>query len=121
MRGVLLAVVLTVLAACAANGPRQLDVFFLTNDAKLTPDGQQVVAEIAKEARAGKPSRIVVEGEADGGTPSDAALADKRAGTVIDALVAAGVDAKSITKVAAPAPAGITGVAAHKVSVQLLP
>lgn len=122
MKSILAAAITLALAACAPmNGPRQMDVFFMTNEASLTPDGQQVVTEIAKLAREGKPSRIVVEGQADGGAPSDAALADKRAGTVVDALVAAGVDGGRITKVAAPAPGGVTGVAAHKVTVQLLP
>jgi outer membrane protein OmpA-like peptidoglycan-associated protein len=122
MKSLVVAVLLVALAACAPmSGPRQLDVFFMTNEASLTPDGQKVVTEIAKLAREGKPSRIIVEGQADGGAPSDAALADKRAGAVIDALVAAGVDAGRITKVAAPAPQGVTGVAAHKVAVQLLP
>jgi len=121
MRGFWAAALLVALAACGLSGPRQLDVFFHTNEARLTPDGQKVVDEIAKIARETGPSQIVVEGQADGGTPSDAALADKRAGTVVDALVAGGVDAKRITKVAAPAPAKITGVAAHKVVVQLLP
>lgn len=122
MKVILVAAMLVALAACAPmSGPRQLDVFFLTNEAVLTPDGQKVVTEAAKIAKEGKPSRIVVEGQADGGTPSDAALADKRAGTVVDALVAAGVGAGRITKVVSPAPAGVTGVAAHKVTVELLP
>ena len=64
MGRVLVAAALVALTACAQmNGPRQLDVFFLTNDASLTPDGQKVVGEAAKVARESKPSRIVVEGE----------------------------------------------------------
>jgi hypothetical protein len=74
MKVILVAALLIALAACAPmSGPRHLDVFFLTNEASLTPDGQKVVTEAAKIAKEGKPSRIVVEGQADGGTPSDAA------------------------------------------------
>ena len=109
------------LAGCVSNQPREFTVFFETDDAAMTPEAQKVVVQIAAAARDAHPAKIVVEGQADGGTTHDAALADGRADTVLHALADAGVDANSINKKpSAPLP-GTVGVAAHKVKVTLIP
>ena len=122
---------LLMLSACTANPaatppqPKQFDVFFTVGSAKLTPDGQQVVAAVAAAARDTKPSSITVEGEADGSLPKDAQLADQRATAVTAALKAAGVDPAEIMQHAAlalPAQTDMaTHIATHKVTVQLMP
>ena len=113
---------LLALAACARlTAPQQYDVFFPTNEATLTPEAQKVVADAGAKARDSSPSKIIVEGQADGGTAHDATLADERAGVVVKALVAAGADSGTIEKRPSAPPKSATGVAAHKVIVQLLP
>jgi OOP family OmpA-OmpF porin len=96
-------------------------VFFETDQAALTAEGQQLVVEIAANVRKLSPSKIVIAGHADGGTAHDAALADQRATTVMRALVDQGIPAPRLEKEAdAPAPER-TGFAAHQVVVRLLP
>jgi outer membrane protein OmpA-like peptidoglycan-associated protein len=114
---------LVALAGCAAHlrEPRNYVVFFVSDSADLTNEAQQVVATIAAARTQLGPSRITVEGKADGGTPHDATLADERARVVSRALVAAGIDPAMISlQPSAPLP-GITGVAAHQVTVRFLP
>lgn len=118
-----MAAVLIALVGCVSHPttPREFTVFFQTGDATATPGAQAVVTRIAKAARETRPSRIVIEGQADGGTARDANLADERADTVLHALVSAGIDASRLDKrPSAPLP-GTTGVAAHKVKVTLIP
>ncbi|HXP77668.1 MAG TPA: OmpA family protein [Stellaceae bacterium] len=127
MRRIILLMVLILLGACATTPPqpKQFDVFFQVNSAKLTPEGQQVVDTIVAAIRDRKPSSVVVEGEADGAAPRDAQLADQRATSVAAALKAAGVDPSKIAQHAALAlPAqqdATTRIATHKVAVQLMP
>jgi len=127
MRRIFLLVSLILLGACSTTPPppKQFDVFFQVNSAKLTPEAQQVVDTIVAMIRDTKPSSIVVEGEADGASPRDAQLADQRASTVASALRAAGVDQSKIVQHAAlalPAQQDLaTHVSTHKVAVQLLP
>jgi hypothetical protein len=123
IRRVAMATVLTALVGCISHltAPREYVLFFPINDATVTPEAQDVVAQIASAARDARPSKIVIEGQADGGTAHDATLADERADTVLHALVSAGTNASSVDKrPSAPAPE-ITGVAAHKVKVTLFP
>ena len=119
--------ILVLLAACTTQPPvaRQFDVFFQVNSSKLTPEGQQIVDAIVTAIRDGHPSAVVVEGRANGTTPRDAQLADQRATVVSEALKAAGVDQAKISQHAALVVPAVTdpatNVAAHKVTVQLVP
>jgi hypothetical protein len=126
MRRIVVFAFILLLGACATQPqPKQFDVFFQVNSAKLTPEGQQVVDTIVASIRDTKPSSIVVEGEADGASPRDAQLADQRASTVVAALKAAGVDQSKIAQHAAlalPAQQDVgTHISTHKVAVQLMP
>jgi hypothetical protein len=116
MRRFIAAGFLLCLAACAIGAPPQHVVFFPKGDASLTPDAQAVVGKIAVAARS-NPGKVIVEGYADGGKPQDAALADERATVVVHELVAAGVETGRIEKRPAAPAAGVTGVAAHQVTV----
>lgn len=111
------------LAACAhhLDAPREFAVFFQSDQSTLTSEGQQVVKQIADNARALGPSRIVVAGRADGATPHDAALADERAVVVMHQLQSEGISPGLMEKQADAPPAGVRGVAAHEVVVRLLP
>jgi hypothetical protein len=104
------------LAACATDAPPQYAVFFPKGDANLTPKAQVVIGQIAAAAR-GNPRKLIVEGRADGSTPQDAELADQRAAVVIRELATAGVESGRIEKRPGAPPAGVTGVAAHEVTV----
>jgi outer membrane protein OmpA-like peptidoglycan-associated protein len=116
MRRVIAVSLLLGLAACATVAPPQYAVFFPKGDAALTPDAQSVVVQIAEAARSNS-GKLIIEGKADGGTPQDAALADERATAVIRERAGAGVqNARMEKRPAAPA-AGVTGVAAHEVTV----
>ena len=101
--------------------PRNFVVYFQSGDANVTPEAQQVVANAASAMRDRPPTKIVVEGHADGGTTTDARLADQRALAVIHALAEDGVDANSIEKLQGAPPTGQTGVAAHQVIIRFVP
>ena len=111
------------LASCATKPtePQRFAVYFETGGATLTDEGRQVVAQAASAARAHPPSRITVEGHADGGTTNDAALADRRAIAVIGTLVGDGVAATAIEKIPGAPSEGASGVAAHQVIIRLMP
>lgn len=116
-------VLLAVLAACATKleQPRSYLVYFDTDSAGLTQDGQRIVDTIADAVKEASPSKIGVAGRADGSTAHDAALADERAAAVMQALTQKGVPVGKLEKMADAAPSGRTGVAAHQVVVTLLP
>jgi outer membrane protein OmpA-like peptidoglycan-associated protein len=122
-RACLLLAVLAV-AGCAAQKPaepQQFVVYFQTGDASVTQEAQQVIAQAAAATRQHAPSKITVEGHADGGTSNDAALADRRAIAVMGALVRSGVNATAIEKTPGTPAAGATGVAAHQAIIRLMP
>jgi outer membrane protein OmpA-like peptidoglycan-associated protein len=114
---------LPALAACGAKfeQPRSYLVYFDTDSAALTQDGQRIVDTIAAAVRDLSPSKIAVAGRADGSTAHDAALADERAAAVIQALAQKGAPASKLEKEADAPPSGRTGIAAHQVVVTLLP
>lgn len=119
--------VVTLLAAPAActtpetTEPREFLVFFQTDKAELTPEAREVVEEAAAALRDAGPSKIVVEGEADGHAARDGALANQRAETVAQALAAAGMDPAAIEKGAHTVPRPVVPLAAHKVTVLVMP
>ena len=114
---------LAVLAACATKleQPRSYLVYFDTDSAALTQDGQRIVGTIADAVKDFSPSRLAIAGRADGNTAHDAALADQRAAAVMQALTQKGVPVGKLEKMADAPPSGRTGVAAHQVVVTLLP
>jgi outer membrane protein OmpA-like peptidoglycan-associated protein len=120
---IFVALSLAALVACSQRlaAPRDFIVFFETDQAALTAEGQQLVVEIATNARELSPSKIVVAGRADGGTAHDAALADQRAAAVMRALIEQGISAPRIEKQADAPPPERSGFAAHQVVVRLLP
>ena len=119
--------VLTLLSAPAActtaetTEPREFLVFFQTDKAELTPEAREVVEEAAAALRDAGPSKIVVEGEADGHAARDGALANQRAETVAQALAAAGMDPAAIEKGTHTVPRPVVPLAAHKVTVLVVP
>ena len=116
-----LAVMTTVAACTHLDQPRSYMVYFDTDSATLTPDGQRIVTTVVASAHDLSPSKILVAGRADGSTAHDATLADQRATVVVQALTQQGVPAKEIEKQADAPPSGRTGVAAHQVVITLLP
>lgn len=114
---------LAVLAACGTklDQPRSYLVYFDTDSAALTQDGQRIVGTIADAFKDVSPSKVAVAGRADGNTAHDAALADQRAVAVMQALTQKGVPASRLEKEADAPPSGRAGVAAHQVVVTLLP
>jgi outer membrane protein OmpA-like peptidoglycan-associated protein len=114
---------LPALAACGTKleQPRSYLVYFDTDSADLTQDGQRIVGTIVDAVNDVSPSKVAVAGRADGSTAHDAALADERAAAVMQALTQKGVPASKLEKEADAPPSGRTGVAAHQVVVTLLP
>jgi outer membrane protein OmpA-like peptidoglycan-associated protein len=119
----LILLMLPALAACGTKleQPRSYLVYFDTDSAALTQDGQRIVDTIAAAVSDLSPSKIAVAGRADGNTAHDAALAGERAAAVIQALVQKGASASRLEKEADAPPSGRTGIAAHQVVVTLLP
>jgi outer membrane protein OmpA-like peptidoglycan-associated protein len=113
--------VLLALGACSSTPPKPYLVFFLSDDGALTPEAQKIVTEIAAQAVAARPSRILVEGYADGATAQETVLAQARADSVAQALVKAGVDGALIQRHAGAPEGGQQGVAARKVQVTVVP
>jgi outer membrane protein OmpA-like peptidoglycan-associated protein len=123
MRRVAILLIFIGLAACEAPKPgavRQFVVFFRTNEAALSPEAKLVVDQIAQTARDRHPAKIAIEGRADGTTPRDQELADKRAAAVSKALTEGGIDANLIEQHASTV-TNETGVAAHQVVVRFGP
>lgn len=115
------AIAATLVACAHLDQPRSYLVYFDTDSATLTADGQRIVTTIASAAGDVSASKILVSGRADGATPHDATLADQRATVVMQALAQHGVAAAKIEKQPDAPPSGLTGVAAHEVVVTLLP
>jgi hypothetical protein len=101
--------------------PRNYFIFFQAGSADLTPEARQIVTTAATAANQQMSLKLAVEGRADGGTAADAALADKRATAVLEALAESGVGANRMAKQPGAPPEGVTGVAAHQVIVHLAP
>jgi len=116
-------VLLAALAACGTRleQPRSYLVYFDTDSAALTQDGQRIVGTIVDAVKDVSPSKVAVAGRADGNTAHDAALADQRAAAVMQALTQKGVPASKLEKEPDAPPSGRTGIAAHQVVVTLLP
>lgn len=114
---------LITLTACARHleQPRDYIVYFDTDSATLTPDGQRIVATAVSAAHDSSPSKILVAGRADGSTAHDATLADQRATAVMQALTQQGIAAGKLEKQPDAPPSSRTGVAAHQVVITLLP
>jgi outer membrane protein OmpA-like peptidoglycan-associated protein len=122
-RRIVIGAVAVLVAACAQRleSPREFVVFFETDQAGLTPEAQQVIGQVADNARELHPSKIVVAGRADGGTAHDATLADQRATAVMNRLTNDGVASRLLEKQSDAPRAGTGGVAAHQVVIRLLP
>jgi outer membrane protein OmpA-like peptidoglycan-associated protein len=102
--------------------PVQFAVFFHAYSSDLTPSGQTVIAIASKTIDKDNPSKILIEGHADGGDAANLMLADQRATTVANALIAAGVSSSIIEKQAPTAnDSPDDAVMAHKVIVTLEP
>lgn len=82
-----------------AKQPRSFLVFFDRGKVALTRDAQRVIREAADEYRQFAPVRVVVLGHADlvGRPDANQRLSERRAKTVLEALVAAGVPVDRIT------------------------
>jgi outer membrane protein OmpA-like peptidoglycan-associated protein len=122
-RRIVIGAVAVLVAACTQRleSPREFVVFFETDQAGLTPEAQQVIGQVADNARELRPSKIVVAGRADGGTAHDATLADQRATAVMNRLTDDGVASSLLEKQSDAPRAGTSGVAAHQVVIRLLP
>lgn len=106
------------LAACAMEPARNYLVFFPTDGMTLGPDGTAIVGQVAQDARARPGAMLVVEGEADGGSAHDLALANDRGAAVAQALAAAGVSPSRIRQQPGIVEPGHQGLAAHKVTIR---
>jgi flagellar motor protein MotB len=113
-------VALLLVAGCASE-PKTYPVFFSRDAAEITPEAQSVIAQIAQRSAEQHPAHIIVEGQADGATPQDTALAETRAGRVAEALTAAGIDPARIERHPGMPEPGASGVAARKVLVTFSP
>ena len=133
MRWIMLMALSIALAACTQQPPpgpepqptRVFTVYFDAGSAAITPTGQEIIGNVAEALRRDRPSKIIVEGQAFAGFPGDAELAVKRADTVVDALVKAGVDSSALvrrTALVGPASSdSVTRVSTQKVLVEFLP
>ena len=79
--------------------PRSFLVFFDRGKATLTRDAQRVIREAADEYKQFAPVRMIVLGHTDlvGKADANQRLSERRAKTVMNALVGAGVPAERIT------------------------
>lgn len=106
VRRLILVAVLGLLAACAPSGeerlhpPKSFFVFFAVDSADLTPEAQQVIEQIAAEARRIQATGVGIVGYASPvGTPShNLRLSDLRATAVEVALRSRGVPADIIVR-----------------------
>lgn len=118
---VLPGLIVVMLAACAAEPPKPIAVFFWNDHEELTPEGRHLVADIALQAKQMHVSRIEIEGHADGATDDRSALAQARADSVAHGLVEEGISPNLIQAHAGMPNNGETDVAARKALVTLIP
>jgi hypothetical protein len=111
---------LLLMAGCATE-PKTYPVFFARDATVITPESHAVIVQIAERNAEQHPSHIIVEGQADGATPQETALAEARAARVADALTAAGIDPARIERHPGTPEPGASGVAARKVLVTFAP
>ena len=111
---------LLLVAGCASE-PKTYPVFFSQDAAVITPEAQAVIVQIAQRSAEQHPAHIVVEGQADGATPQETALAEARAARVAQALTSAGIDPARIERHPGTPEPGASGVAARKVLVTFAP
>lgn len=79
-------------------GQRQYNVYFEFNEATLTPEARQIIAQVAADAKANVSATVSLVGKADltGSDNYNIELSKRRADAVTAALVAAGVPANRI-------------------------
>jgi OOP family OmpA-OmpF porin len=85
--------------AAVSPGPaRHYSIYFDFNMSGLTPEGRQIVSQVAEAARHDKTVRVALVGKADfvGTDPYNLALSERRADTVRNALAADGVSANRV-------------------------
>jgi len=111
---------LLVVAGCTSE-PKGYPVFFSQDATVITPEAQAVITQIAQRNAEQHPAHIIVEGQADGATPQETALAEARAARVAAALSAAGIDPTRIERHPGTPEPGASGVAARKVLVTFSP
>ena len=111
---------LLLVAGCASE-PKTYPVFFSQDATVITPEAQAVIVQIAQRSAEQHPAHIVVEGQADGATPQETALAEARAARVAQALTSAGIDPARIERHPGTPDPGASGVAARKVLVTFAP
>jgi outer membrane protein OmpA-like peptidoglycan-associated protein len=99
---------------CASH---QYVVFFRDGQAALTSDGDQIVQLIAAAAKQLHPGRIEVIGSNDGLSRGRVNVAARRAATVAQSLVKAGIKPTVIARAISVEPSG-TGLNAHRVAVR---
>ncbi len=99
---------------CASH---QYVVFFRDGQAALTSDGDQIVQRIAAAAKQLHPSKVEVIGSNDGLSRGREYVADRRAATVAQSLVKAGIKPTVIARAISVEPSG-TGLNAHRVVVR---
>jgi len=99
--------------------PKAFVVYFQSGSAELTPEAQQIVAEIAKAARNAEHPEITVEGVADRGN-ADGELTARRTAAVENALRADGVVDATVALRSPEAALDAHGIAARRVKVTLV-
>ena len=115
---ILLLAIVPLVADAMAEG-RMFVVFFGTGEDRVTAEAEKVVTEIVAAAKATPGALLAVAGYGDDDQARDKELAARRAGAVVRALTAAGVQPDRIaTKPGAPPPEA-TGIPVHKVTVTL--
>lgn len=98
--------------------PKAFVVYFQSGSAELTPEAQQIVAEIATAARNAEHPEITIEGVADRSDDHD--LTARRTAAVGSALQADGVADATVTLRGADETANAHGIAARRVRVTLV-
>jgi OOP family OmpA-OmpF porin len=88
-----------VAAAPPPAGPREFRVYFDFDKSTLTPEGQQIVNQVAQLVKSGGTARLELVGKADRSGPDNynQRLSERRARTVQDALTQAGVPRDRLT------------------------